>query len=864
MNLQIWGAAVGRLVGAIVLWLAAGPALALNNWENGDVQYHTICTNCHNNNPLLSAGGGAYPAPSPAGSSSSYLQGRFNSGAAGTQMGAPHTTVLRTANNTIINDTVSDIAAYIGKLTYPRAALAAVTTNAFGSVSVDLTRTLSFRLSNSGTATLNVSSVSVSGGSNFSVNPNACPTVSAGGSCDIVVTFQPQSVGNFNATLTVNHDTFAGVSTTGMSGTGLTQFSVSPLLLTYTAVTAPTNVLQTTITDNKGDRLRVCRANAATFNFPTDYSLDAPSPLGVDGCFTTLPSGAVPRSIPLSVRFTAGGTGPRNGALAIQRVDGGGNPLGGSITVQLQGNPGPLATVNASSLFDAPGDPGVEVDNDNFIERTVTLFSQGSDPLVFTGGTFAVSGASAAEYTFGAGGCRALAGLPASTGGTPPSCVLTVRFNPVDVGLRSATLTITIAGTPNNVVALNGQGFRGPRLNVSRNGIPATSGDVVQFGTQTIGGLYPSIGVALNNGGTLGDLEVVLPAAGSVAGFTFTAGAGCANLAPAVSCNVDLRFDPAAVLAYASPFTVRTRPAGSAAAYDDFVLDLRGTGSASAMPVLSWTDTTGTPITRLDFPDTDAGSPRTGRVRLYNDGPGGVTLQLANVVGLDAGNFILDTTACSSGSNVFEKTSCELVVQFAPGTAGLKTATIQLTSNAGTPPSLVVAPLLTTSGTAISSAPPPTLQLSAASLQFGSTVVGAAALPLELRLLNTGSSNLSVLGLAAAAPFVVQSKSCAGVPFVLPPGHECTLSVSFQPQAEGNLAGTLSITTSASATPLEVALSGVGQAKPDLSSGGCSIASGDAMTDPTLWVLALLAALALLYRRQARRRAARDGQRRRL
>jgi trimeric autotransporter adhesin len=836
MNVHIGHAVVRRLFAAIALLLLVAHAHALNNWETGKV-LHTDngCDGCH---------------AAKFGASLTDLNNAISGQAA------------MAGFSVLTNDQRSDIVAYLNNPEFPIASLSP-TSHAFGSLSVDLTANRTFRLSNSGDDDLIVSGTSLSDTTNYTISSNGCAgaSVAPGGFCDVVVTFRPQSVGSFNnRTLTITHNTFAASSTAfPISGTGLTQFTVSPLTLTYTA---PTVLLQTTITDNKGDRLRICRADAATFNFPEDYSLDAPNTLGGDGCFTTTATASVPRSIPLGVRFTAGASGPRNGALTIQRVTAGGAALGSPITVQLVGNPGPVAAVNAASLFDAPGDPGVEVDNNNTIDRSVTLFSQGSVALTFNASTFLISGASASEYTVVPGGCQALGGLAASSGGTPPSCVLTLRFNPSDVGQRPATLTIQIAGVPNNVVSLNGLGFRGPRLAVSRNGVPASTGDAVQFGTQTIGGLYPTIPVTLNNGGTLGDLEVVLPTAGSVAGFTFAAGAGCANLAPAASCTVDLHFDPAAVQAYASPFTIRTRPAGSVAAYNDFVLNLAGTGSASAMPVLSWTDTTGTPITRLDFPDTDAGAPTTRQIRLFNAGPGGVALQLANVVGLDAGNFILDTSACSTGSNLFQNTSCLLSVQFAPGTAGLKTASIQLTANAGTPPSLVVAPLLTTSGTAISSAPPPTLQLSSTALQFGATVVGSSALPLELRLLNTGSTNLNVTAMSVAAPFVVQGKTCAAMPFVLPPGNECTVSVSFSPQAEGNLTGTLSITTNASATPVEVALSGRGEAKPDLSSGGCSIASGDTATDPTLWTLVLLAVLALLYRRHARGRSRHDGQRR--
>lgn len=839
MNAQVRGAIVRKLFAAIALLLLVAQAQA-QNWEAGKVVFEAKCDGCHT------------PA-AKAGRSAAQINAAIGGG------------VPAMAGITFTGNQLADLVGYLGNINFPTFSRTPATIN-FTAVSAGLTRTSNVTVTNNGNGDDLAVSASVSDSTNYAVSLNGCGLIPQNTSCDLIVTFRPQTPGSFNGnTLTINHNAIGGVSTVTLNGTGLDPFTVAPASpLTFTPATAPLGTRTVTITDNKGDRIRACRGNAAAFNAPADYTLDSPSAFDANGCFTA-GLGAAPRSISLVVRFTAGAAGPRDATLTIQRVDAGGNPLAGTATVvvQLQGNPGPFATVNASSLFDAVSDPGVEVDNDNTLTRSVTLFSQGSNPIPFNGSSFAISGPSAGEYALAGTGCQALAQLPAFTVGTPPSCVLTVVFNPSDVGRRGpATLTIQAVGTNTNTVSLNGLGFRGPRLNVSRNSIPVVSGDVVQFGTQTIGGLYPAIGVTLNNGGTLGDLEVVLPAAGSVAGFTFTAGAGCANLAPAASCAIDLRFDPAAVQAYASPFTVRTRPAGSAVAFNDFVLDLRGTGSAAAFPVLSWTDTTGTPITRLDFADTDAGAPRTERVRLFNAGPGGATLQLANVVGLDAGNFILDTTDCSNGRNVFENASCELVVQFAPGTAGLKTASIQLTANAGTPASLVVAPLLTTSGTAISSAPPPTLQLSSGTLQFGGTVVGAAGLPLELRLLNTGSSNLNVLALTVAAPFVVQGKTCAGVPFALPPGNECTLSVSFHPQAEGNLAGTLAITTDASATPLEVALSGRGEAKADLSSGGCAIAAGESATDPTLWTLVLLAVLALLYRRHARRRAARGGQRR--
>ena len=233
-------------------------------------------------------------------------------------------------------------------------------------------------------------------------------------------------------------------------------------------------------------------------------------------------------------------------------------------------------------------------------------------------------------------------------------------------------------------------------------------------------------------------------------------------------------------------------------------------------------------------------------------------MQFANAVGIDSGSFILDSGDCASGRSLFATTSCEVVVRFAPGTAGPKTASIQFATTVGAPATAVVPPLLVVSGTGIAGMPPPTLQLSASELRFADTVFGATAIPMELRLSNTGSRPLSVLALSTAAPFSVQARSCPSLPFVLLPGSDCTMAVSFQPQAQGDTTGQLAVTSDASAMPQQVALSAHAAPRADVSGGGCSLVPAVSATDPTLWALVLLAAAALLYRRRARR----TGQRR--
>jgi len=93
------------------------------------------------------------------------------------------------------------------------------------------------------------------------------------------------------------------------------------------------------------------------------------------------------------------------------------------------------------------------------------------------------------------------------------------------------------------------------------------------------------------------------------------------------------------------------------------------------------------------------------------------------------------------------------------------------------------------------------------------------------------------------------------VPFTLPAGTDCTVSVSFRPTGEGAAAGVLSITSDAAPAVREVALSGSGEDKADTSSGGCTIGDGRSPADPLLWAMVLIAAAWLLARRRERRRA---------
>lgn len=696
------------------------------------------------------------------------------------------------------------------------------------------------------------------------------------GVCTLTYSYAPKStspvVGDRSASVSVNVQASDGLPARSLSitliGAAQSPLQFGPALLTFTPSTV--QPLQATLTDLVGDAIKVCRAasDQAAFSFPSDYSVDPPYSLGAgDGC-VTIPVAAPrpplgsPRVIALNVRFAPGAPGPRYAKLTSQRLNGGGTGVGATLETQLHGNPGPVAVVNESSLFDAVTDPGVEVDNDNVLDRSVTVFSKGTDPLTFDGSSFSITGADASEYSVVAGGCQALASLPAFVADPAPSCVLTVRFNPSDVGRRApATLTIrTNAGATVNAVSLNGLGIRGPRLAVSQTSGPIISGDAINFGAQTIGGLYASRTLTLRNGGTVGNLDVVTPASGSVPGFSVTPDAQCATLAPAAQCTVALHFDPTQVQTYAGTLVFKSRPAGSVAAYDDFNIAVSGQGSTSALPSLVWTDASGTPISELAFGNADVGAPLTATVRLRNAGPGGLVLSLVNAVGADAVNFALDVSSCGSGVTLFENASCAVAVRFAPGTAGTKTAVLQATSTAGTPAVSVLAAEFTVRGTGVGGAAPAALGVSSPTLAFDA-VAGSQSLPLELTLTNSSGRSIQVLGYDITSGYAVREKSCPAAPFPLASGSQCSLTLTFNPQAEGSMQGTLSVHTDGQPATVDVALSGQAQAKADVSGGGCTLAAGNTLADPTLWLLVLGAAGVLWQRRRAAGPAPRNNKR---
>ncbi|HEY4817747.1 MAG TPA: choice-of-anchor D domain-containing protein [Candidatus Acidoferrum sp.] len=146
--------------------------------------------------------------------------------------------------------------------------------------------------------------------------------------------------------------------------------------------------------------------------------------------------------------------------------------------------------------------------------------------------------------------------------------------------------------------------------------------------------------------------------------------------------------------------------------------------------------------------------------------------------------------------------SIAFTVRFSPGVAGTGTGAVSYSSNA--PHSPLAIPL-TGSGVKQSlqlSANPPTLA-------FGNITQGSSSKQ-SVTLTNIGNSSVSVSKLAPAGSYF--SINGLTTPVSLGPGQTASFTVAFDPTTTGTFSGSVTVTSTATNSPLSIPLSGAGVA----------------------------------------------------
>ncbi len=262
------------------------------------------------------------------------------------------------------------------------------------------------------------------------------------------------------------------------------------------------------------------------------------------------------------------------------------------------------------------------------------------------------------DFRLGGGNCPILPSVFPSGA----SCEYALRFVPSSRGPKTATFVWATSGAAEmGTVELEGLGLQPPTVGF---------GPAPAFPDQRIDAAGPARTVTVTNTGDLPlDVSDVSLTGPDAAAFELLSeDCTATTIAPAATCDVTLRFAPAA----AGARTAALRLAGnSPAGPSDLALSATGLtppqvelGPAPSFP--------------LQVPGT-TGPGRT--VTVTNTGQAPLTVNAVSLTGPDAGDFTLAAQTCTAGP-IAAGGSCEATIRFAPTGLGARAAALRVASDA--------------------------------------------------------------------------------------------------------------------------------------------------------------------------------------
>lgn len=360
------------------------------------------------------------------------------------------------------------------------------------------------------------------------------------------------------------------------------------------------------------------------------------------------------------------------------------------------------------------------------------------------------------------------------------STAITIAVAPSATGNVSGTMTVEgDGGSTPVVVNLSATGAT-PQPQIS------VSSPSLDFGTVTVGSQGSSSLTISNNGAA--DLTIsVLTLTGADFGVS---GISTPKTIPAgQSAGLSLTYKPNTTGASSGNLAITSNDPAN----QTLNIPLSGTGSATPTGQLS-----ANPMS-LSFGNVNTGSSSAKQIIVTNTGSAAVHISAITPSG--SGFTVSGVTVPAT---VNPSQTATLTVTFAPTSAGSATGGIAVTSDASNPTLS-----LTLSGTGVATSG--TLTANPTSLSFGSVTSGSNSSK-QVVITNTGSADVHISDVSTSGSGF--SVSGLSVPATLSASQSATLSVKFAPTTTGSLAGSLTITSDATGSPLTVSLSGTGTAAP--------------------------------------------------
>lgn len=164
-------------------------------------------------------------------------------------------------------------------------------------------------------------------------------------------------------------------------------------------------------------------------------------------------------------------------------------------------------------------------------------------------------------------------------------------------------------------------------------------------------------------------------------------------------------------------------------------------------------------------------------VKITNVGYAAVDIQGVIIGGIDPDDFS-QTNTCPTNLAVGE--SCTIKIKFSPVNGGTRSAVMSLAGDIGSNPSSV-----SLSGYGLS------LTLNPKTLDFGDVMVGQMSQPMESTLTNIGPTTADLFDFKLTDETDFSYTTTCGSS--LPPGKNCTLTVTFRPKQSGQINGAINI-----------------------------------------------------------------------
>jgi Abnormal spindle-like microcephaly-assoc'd, ASPM-SPD-2-Hydin/CARDB len=353
---------------------------------------------------------------------------------------------------------------------------------------------------------------------------------------------------------------------------------------------------------------------------------------------------------------------------------------------------------------------------------------------------------------------------------------LTVTYKPVDAGTLTGSLSITSnASDPTMVIGLNATATLSKlaaTLTATPNSIAFGSVAVGSEATQTI-----HLENTGNEAATISKMTI------SGSGVSVSGMTAPMTLAAGQTANLTVTYKPASAGTLTASLSITSN------ATDPSVVV--GINASATLSTLAATPSS------VSFGNVVVGSDTTQTIRLQNIGTSQVTISA-----ITPSVSSIAISGVSPPISLAPGTSATLTAAYKPAGAGSVAGKITVTSNAVGSPTII--DLSATAAAATAQLTP-----SASSLSFGSVTMGSSGTS-QLTVKSTGNTKASISKVTITGTGFVLGSSAASV--ILDPSQSESYTVNFDPKAAGTLSGTLTISSNAANSPLNIALSGTGVA----------------------------------------------------